>query len=241
VPRPTTPRLSPERIRRVGLEIIDTDGLDALSMRRLADRLGVRAASLYNHVSTKEDLLHEIADSVTADVDVTGFEVDWPTGLRTWARSYRAALIAHPNLVPFLAYDPARREGALRTADAVHGGLTGAGWPQRYATMIGASTKYLVVGSAMGSFSGGFPDDEALYDERFPHLNKAHLLREHAAEIDADSFELALAALIDGLQKQYRELSDERMRRESQASLEDPADAAEVSAAREDLGAGDAW
>jgi AcrR family transcriptional regulator len=233
--------LSPERIRRIGLEIIDTDGLEALSMRRLADRLGVRAASLYNHVSTKEDLLHEIADGVMTGVDVSGFDADWTTGLRTWARSYRAALIGHPNLVPFLAYGPARREVALRAADAVHGGLTRAGWPQRYATMIGASTKYLVVGSAMGSFSGGFPDDAALYDERFPHLKKAHLLREHAAEIDADSFELALAALIDGLQKQYRELNDERMRRESQASLDDPADAAELKAARENMGPGDDW
>ncbi|MER6988475.1 TetR/AcrR family transcriptional regulator [Saccharopolyspora hirsuta] len=208
MPRPTTPRLSPERIRRVGLEIIDADGLEALSMRRLAERLGVRAASLYNHVSTKEDLLHEIADDVMAAVDVAGFEQDWTTGLRTWARSYRAALVAHPNLVPFLAYGPARRENALRRADAVHGGLTRAGWPERYATMIGASTKYLVVGSAMGSFSGGFPDDADLYDDRFPHLNKAHLLREHAAEIDEASFELALEALIDGLTKQHRELTE---------------------------------
>ena len=103
MPRPTTPRLSPDAIRRAGLEIIDADGLEELSMRRLADRLGVRAASLYNHVRTKDELLHEIADGVMAELDVSGFDVDWPTGLRTWARSYRAALASHPNLVPFLA------------------------------------------------------------------------------------------------------------------------------------------
>ncbi|GAA4838044.1 TetR/AcrR family transcriptional regulator [Saccharopolyspora rosea] len=207
MPRPTTPRLSPDAIRRAGLEIIDADGLEELSMRRLADRLGVRAASLYNHVRTKDELLHEIADGVMADVDVSGFDVDWPTGLRTWARSYRAALAAHPNLVPFLATGPDRRENALRRADAVHGGLTRAGWPQRYATMIGASTKYLVVGSALGSFAQGFPDDAEVYDQRFPHLNRAHLLREHAAEIDHDSFELALSALVDGLHRLYREVA----------------------------------
>lgn len=207
MPRPTTPRLSPERIRQASLEIIDVDGLDALSMRRLADRLGVRAASLYNHVATKDDLLREIANGVMAAVDVSGFDVDWPTGLRCWARSYRTALAAHPNLVPLLATGPDRRENALRRADAVHGGLTSAGWPQRYATMIGASAKYLVVGSALASFSGGFPDEPDVYDERFPHLNRAHLLREHAAEIDEDSFELALESLIAGLRTLHHRLT----------------------------------
>lgn len=207
MPRPTTPLLSLEAIRQAGLEIIDNEGLERLSMRRLAERLGVRAASLYNHVPTKEHLLHEIADGVMAQVDVSGFEVDWVTGLRSWARSYRAALAAHPNLVPFLASGPARRENALRRADAVHGGLTSAGWPERYATMIGASTKYLVVGSALSSFSRGFPDDAAVYTDRFPHLKHAHLLPSHAGEIDSDSFELALSALIDGLQQLYREIT----------------------------------
>ncbi|MEB3372276.1 TetR/AcrR family transcriptional regulator [Saccharopolyspora mangrovi] len=209
MPRPSTPRLSPDRIRRTGLEIIDAEGLEALSMRRLAERLDVRAASLYNHVATKEDLLHEIADEVMREVDVSGFAQDWITGLRTWARSYRAALAGHPNLVPFIAYGPARRDAALRAADAVHGGLTSAGWPQRYATMIGASTKYLVVGSAMGSFSHGFPADAALYTNRYPHLSRAHLLHQKAAEIDTASFELALTALIDGLKVQHQQLTAE--------------------------------
>src|SRR5690606_24754596 len=194
-------------IRQAGLEIIDNEGLERLSMRRLAERLGVRAASLYNHVPTKEHLLHEIADGVMAQVDVSGFEVDWVTGLRSWARSYRAALAAHPNLVPFLASGPARRENALRRADAVHGGLPSAGWPERYATMIGASTKYLVVGSALSSFSRGFPDAAAVYTEQSPILRHAHLVHGRAGEIDSDSFELALSALIDGLQQLYREIS----------------------------------
>lgn len=208
MPRPSNPLLSAERIRSGGLEIIDARGLEGLSMRRLAEHLGVRAASLYNHVSTKDELLHDIADSLLAAVDVSGFDEDWSTGLRTWARSYRQALAAHPNLVPFLASGPARRVSALRNADAVHGGLTRAGWPRRYATMIGASTKYLVVGSAMGSFAGGFVDDAEVYDERFPHLEQAHLLREHAAAIDEDSFELALSALIDGLHQLRQRLAE---------------------------------
>jgi AcrR family transcriptional regulator len=203
--RPRTPVLNRERIHQGALRIVDAEGLDGLSMRRLAAELGVRAPSLYGHVASKEELLHSVANEVMLNVDVSMFDSgDWQLGLRVWARSYRAALARHPNLVPFLAYGPARREASLHAADAVHGGLVGAGWPPRYATMIGASTKYLVVGAAMGSFSRGFEDDVQIYLDRYPNLVDAPSLREHADEIDADSFELALDAFLDGLATLYR-------------------------------------
>jgi hypothetical protein len=69
--------------------------------------------------------------------------------------------------------------------------------------MIGASTKYLVVGAAMGSFSRGFEDDVQIYRDRYPNLQDAASLREHADEIDADSFELALDAFLTGLATLY--------------------------------------
>ncbi|HEX3588434.1 MAG TPA: TetR/AcrR family transcriptional regulator C-terminal domain-containing protein [Pseudonocardiaceae bacterium] len=198
--RPRTPVLNRERIHQGALRIVDAEGLDGLSMRRLAAELGVRAPSLYGHVASKDDLLHSVANEVMDQVDVSAFDSgDWQQGLKVWARSYRAALARHPNLVPFLAYGPARREASLRAADAVHGGLVGAGWPPRYATMIGASTKYLVVGAAMGSFSRGFEDDVQIYVDRYPNLVDAPSLRQHADEIDADSFELALDAFLAGL------------------------------------------
>ncbi|KAA2261140.1 TetR family transcriptional regulator [Solihabitans fulvus] len=204
MPRPSTPILNGARIRAAALAIVDRDGLDGLSMRKLAAELGVRAPSLYGHVATKDELLDALANDIMSQVDVTGFEAgDWRHGLVTWARSYRAALAAHPNIVPFLAYGPARREASLRRADAVHGGLVGAGWPPRYATMIGASTKYLVVGAAMSSFSGGFEDDVQVYVDRYPNLSQAHRLRQHAEEIDRDSFELAVRAFVDGLTNLY--------------------------------------
>jgi hypothetical protein len=65
--------------------------------------------------------------------------------------------------------------------------------------MIGASTKYLVVGAAMSSFAGGFDDDIQVYLGRYPHLAGAYRLREHADKIDPDSFELALEMFLDGL------------------------------------------
>ncbi|MDQ2588637.1 TetR/AcrR family transcriptional regulator C-terminal domain-containing protein [Saccharothrix yanglingensis] len=197
---PRNPILSASRIRTVALHIIDRDGLDGLSMRKLAAELGVQAASLYGHVDTKDDLLHEVAAEILAEVDVSGFAGgDWRHGLVSAARSYRAALAAHPNIVPFLAYGPAHREASLRRLDLVHGGLVSAGWSRREATMIAASLMYLVFGAALSSFSSGFSEDQALYRDRYPNLDKAHLLPSVARELDRDSFELALEAFVTGL------------------------------------------
>ncbi|MGQ0840136.1 TetR/AcrR family transcriptional regulator [Actinokineospora sp.] len=213
MPRPSTPILSRERIRASALAMIDSAGLAGLSMRKLASELGVRAPSLYSHYRTKDELLQDIADDIVSTVDVRDFAAaDWAAGLRTWARSYRAALAAHPNMVPLLATGPARRPAALERADAVHGGLVRAGWPPRYATMIGASTKYLVLGAAISSFSRGFEDDVQVYVDRYPHLTQAHRLREHADEIDADSFELALDAFVAGLTRLHARVSSPRRR-----------------------------
>jgi AcrR family transcriptional regulator len=209
VARPKTPLLSVPAIRAAALALIDRDGLEGLSMRKLAQELDVQAASLYSHYRTKEDLLTDIANETMADVDVSGFATgDWRHGITTWARSYRAALAAHPNLVPVIAAGPGRREAALRRADAVHGGLVAAGWPPRHATMIGASTKYLVVGAAIHSFARGFDADVQVYRDRYPNLSQAHRLAEHAAEIDGDSFELALAAFLDGLDHVFKDLDE---------------------------------
>ncbi|BCJ46346.1 TetR family transcriptional regulator [Actinoplanes ianthinogenes] len=199
MPRPSTPLLSRENIRAAALEIIDQEGLDGLSMRKLAASLTVSAPALYFHYPTKEQLLDDVASEIMERVDVSAFTRGWREGLLGWARSYRAALAEHPNIVPFLAHGPGQRDASLRRADAVHGGLVAAGWPARDATMIGASTKYLVVGAAMGSFSRGFVDDVQVYLDRYPALGDAHRLREHADAVDRDSFEFALLTFVDGL------------------------------------------
>ena len=208
MPRPRTPLLSADAIRAAALQIIDSDGLPQLTMRKLAGELGVQAASLYSYFPTKDRLLDDIADAIMATVDASAFTTtDWRTALAEWARSYRAALAGHRNFVPFLAAGPSRRASALQRADTVHGGLTAAGWPPRQATMIGAATKYLVVGAALSSFAGGFDDDVQVYLDRYPNLGGAHRLREHAEQIDGGSFELALSSFLRGLDELYAELT----------------------------------
>ncbi|MFE9425449.1 TetR/AcrR family transcriptional regulator [Kitasatospora sp. NPDC006697] len=203
--RPRTPLLSRERIVTAALALVDAEGLEALSTRRLANELSVSGPSLYNHFATKDELLDAVVDSVMGEVDLAMFVpgADWHDALRAWARSYRAALAAHPQIVPVLAQGPGRRPNALRLADAVYGCLVDAGWPRGQATRIGALMRYFVTGSALGSFASGFPEDAAAYGAEYPHLGEAHRLAEHRARVDEGAFELGLDALLAGLAGRY--------------------------------------
>lgn len=198
--RPTTPLLNRSRIRDAALAIIDADGLEAFSMRRLATYLGVTAPSLYSHYATRDAILDDVVNLVIADVDTSGFTAGWREGLLTWARSYRAALAAHPQVAALVASGAQQRQEFLAMANAVHGGLVGAGWPPRRATEISGAIKFLVIGAACTPFAAGFSDDARVYLERYPHLTQAHRLRAEAARIDHDSFELGISALITGLE-----------------------------------------
>jgi len=207
--RPRKPLLSTDRIIETARILVDSEGLAAVSTRRLAAELGVSGPSLYNHFRTKDQILEAVADSVSAQVDLSMFEDgrDWRTALHDWAVSYRSALRDHPNIVPVLATGPGRRPAGLRLADAVYGGMVEAGWPPAQATSIGALMRYFIMGSALGSFAGGFVDDASAYDPAdYPHLGQAHLLAEQQEKVDERAFEVGLAALLDGLAGQFSEL-----------------------------------
>ncbi|AGL20912.1 TetR/AcrR family transcriptional regulator [Actinoplanes sp. N902-109] len=200
MPRPRQTLLTRERIVEVAGALVDNEGLDAVSVRRLATELGVAGPSLYNHFGTKNEILDAVADAVVAQVDVSYFAThDWADALRLWAHSYRAVLAAHPNIVPVLSHGPGRRPAALAMADTVYGGLIDAGWPPARATHIGALMRYLVTGAALGSFALGFDEDPGVYAERYPHLRDAHLLAEHRRSVDEGAFALGLETVITGL------------------------------------------
>jgi AcrR family transcriptional regulator len=210
--RPRKPLLSRDRIVTAALSLVDAEGLAAVSTRRLAAELGVSGPSLYNHFRTKDQILEAVSDSVSAQVDLSMFDPadgrDWRTSLHDWAVSYRAALLEHPNIVPVLAQGPGRRPAGLRLADAVFGSMVDAGWPPAQATSIGALMRYFVTGSALGSFAGGFVDDETAYDPAdYPHLGQAHLLADRQELIDERAFETGLRALLDGLAQQYEQVA----------------------------------
>ena len=104
-------------------------------------------------------------------------------------------------------------DGSVTTPDAfkdAYRQLVEAGWPASQATSIGALMRYFIMGSALGSFAGGFVDDADAYDPAdYPHLGQAHLHADQQEKVDERAFETGLAALLDGLAQQYTRLTGE--------------------------------
>lgn len=88
-------RLNRAKVLRAAVELADEGGFEALTMRRLADRLGVVPMALYKHVADKRELLDGMVDLVFAEVEVP-VDVDWQTAMRLRAASMRQALLRHP-------------------------------------------------------------------------------------------------------------------------------------------------
>lgn len=101
--------LSRERIVVEALALIDRDGLDRLSMRRLGSCLGVEAMSLYNHVNNKDDLLDGVVDLMLSRVEVPTPDVGgWRDRLRALALNFRALGLDHPEAFVLLVDRPKR-------------------------------------------------------------------------------------------------------------------------------------
>jgi len=88
-------RLSKERVLRVAVSLADEVGIEALSMRRLAEKLGVVPMALYKHVANKEELLDGMVDVVVGEVDPPLKGTDWRTGVRQRILSARRGLQRH--------------------------------------------------------------------------------------------------------------------------------------------------
>lgn len=88
--------LSRERVLRKAIALADRGGIEALSMRRLAEELGVEAMSLYHYVANKDDLLDGITDIVASEIEVPSARGDWKSAVRRSAISFHDALARHP-------------------------------------------------------------------------------------------------------------------------------------------------
>jgi AcrR family transcriptional regulator len=129
--RPRSPRaqaLSREGIVRVAVEMADTEGLGAVSMRSVAKRLDVEAMSLYNHVRNKDDMLDGMVDRVFAEFHAPEVGADWMVEMRERSRSGRRVMSRHPWAIGLM--DSRRNAGleTLRHHDAVIGCLREAGF-----------------------------------------------------------------------------------------------------------------
>lgn len=195
--RSASPPLSRDLIVETALALIDEEGLEAVTTRRLAEELGVQAPSLYNHMRSKDALLDAVAETVMDQVDASAFDrLGWRAALTAWAWSYYDALAAHPNLIPHLAVAFGRLDTSLLRADQVFAGLRKAGWTPSRATRIAAGLRYAVYGAALASFSAGFAPEAA----RFPNLGEIDRLRRDAQRIDRAALDLLIERFLDGLE-----------------------------------------
>lgn len=198
--RPRTPLLSRRGIAEAALAIIDEDGLAALSMRRLARRLGVEAGSLYHHVDSREALLDEVIALVNDEIDLSPLSEydDWREALAAFARSYHRAFAAHPEMVAVAMRRPVQTPPALALFDRECALLLDAGWDPVRAGAIMASLDHLVLGSALETFAAGFDRPAGDYAEEHPLLARV-LAESDQATLATRSFELGLRAFLAGL------------------------------------------
>jgi AcrR family transcriptional regulator len=122
------PRLSRERVLQAALALAARDGIESLTMRKLADELGVGAMSLYYHVPNKEQLLDGMVDIVFSEIDPPSTDVDWKTAMRSRALSTRNALRRHPWAIGLMEGRTSHGPANLRLHDAVLGCLRAAGF-----------------------------------------------------------------------------------------------------------------
>lgn len=151
--------LSTERVLRAAMELADRDGIEALSMRRLAAELGVEAMSLYYHVQSKADILAGIVDLALGEVELPAGGSDWKATVRRSAISYHDALRRHrwvtavpPSGTPSMAQ--------LRFMDALLKRLREAGLPPELTHHAYHALDSHIVGSAL--WLARIPPKEAL-------------------------------------------------------------------------------
>lgn len=121
--------LTRERVLQAAIELADAGGLGSVSMRRLGQRLGVEAMSLYRHVTDKEDILDGIADLVIGEFEVPPRDAHWMTAMRQSVVSAHQVLLQHPWASSLIESRQNVGPARLRYLDAVIGVLAGAGFP----------------------------------------------------------------------------------------------------------------
>ncbi|MET8574997.1 TetR/AcrR family transcriptional regulator [Streptomyces sp. NPDC005012] len=201
--RPTTPLLSQEKITRAAVELIGVRGYEALTMAALARRLGVAPSALYNHVTSKRQLLLWLQDHVNREIDCSGFGTrPWDAALEAWAHSYREAYARHSLLVPVIAVTPiAGSPHTVAMYEKVAAGLRDGGWPDDQIMDVVVAVESFVLGSALDAAA---PDD--IFD--VPSGQAPVLAEVVGARVGRDAaraaFDLGLATVLAGLRDRWR-------------------------------------
>jgi AcrR family transcriptional regulator len=208
--------LTRERVLEVALALADEEGIDALSMRRLGQELGVKGMSLYNHVAGKDEILDGILEMVASEIEIPPDRPEWRAAVRRSTISARDAHVRHPWASPLAA---ARQSGGpvqMRRMDWLLRTLRNAGLGPTLvyhglhvldAYVLGFTalhTSFPYQGEELARRVQAFLADATMtgHPDLLDHI-QAHTRSDHG---DVDGFELGLDLLLDGLER----LRDER-------------------------------
>jgi AcrR family transcriptional regulator len=192
-------------VLEAGLRIADSEGLDALSMRRLADDLGIGAMTLYSYVRTKNELLDGIADIVLTALPHDDPHEIWQERLELAMHHLHVALVAHPGVAQILVSRQVPIPQLDSFRETLLAILADAAFPPPRAVQIV---------SALACYASGFaqfelhrsqvqPADEAarlrgLPRSGFPHLTE--MADDYAGHLSQDAFSFGLRSFIRGLE-----------------------------------------
>ncbi len=206
----SNPPLTRQAIAAEALALIDEEGLEALSTRKLGARLGVEAMALYHHFANKKELLDEVSAHLLSAIRLPPETGGWRSWIGQVARAYRALGHAHPNAFPLLA---ARRFNAPAAFDFMEANLrvlTAAGFPLRDAARMtrivgtfvnGVVQAEIATASALQSASPAMPSPE-----RHPLMNEAAAF---SLRPDMDGiFERGLTMILDGISRALQRAQD---------------------------------
>ena len=203
--------LSRERVLSAAIALADESGIESLSMRKLAERLGVEAMSLYNHIANKNDLLEGIVEAAAGEIVTPADDVDWKKAIHEVAISAHEALLRHPwasGLWMGTTPGPAR----MRYGDSLLGAFRGAGFSKDLtyhayhiveSYVLGFTTQVLNFRSVEES---QFEDVVAAfirgdYAEEFPHFTEHALQHMEPHDDGVNAVELGLDLILDGLER----------------------------------------
>lgn len=203
--------LTREKVIAGAVELADETGIEPLTIRKLADRLGVKPMAIYHHVANKDEILDGMVDQVFDEITLPPPDVPWPEAMRVRARSARAVLARHPWAAGMMESRTNPGPATLRHHDAVIGCLRAGGLST---VMVGHAYAVLdayIYGAALQEAALPFdtPEEAAMIasaivdqfpSDAYPHL--AAFTFDHVLQPGYDfgeEFEFGLDLILDGL------------------------------------------
>ncbi|MFD6161736.1 TetR/AcrR family transcriptional regulator C-terminal domain-containing protein [Nocardia sp. NPDC060256] len=203
--------LNREKVLHTAVRFADEHGLAALSMRRLAQTLGVEAMSLYNHVTNKDDLLDGIADLVVAEMGVPEIGGDWKAAMRARATAAHKALLRHPWANGLIGTRLNVGPAMLRYIDATLGCLRAAGFSYQLADRAWNAMDSHIYGFTLQQVNFPLQPDEyasaaqqflpLIPADRFPYMNALSQLVIDGKHTGIADFTFGLNLILDGLER----------------------------------------